>query len=125
MTFFLARPLCLPPYNALGKFSPQSPVFPSGIVSCDSDADSNRAMQTACETSKTDTLRNKGPFFPPLLPVGSQELVLKVRERGQFRTLQFVCETDVCETDAAIRVPKERETCHHGWHRRETFAMRD
>ena len=35
-----------------------------GIVSCDSDADSNRAMPTACDTSKTQILRNKGPFLP-------------------------------------------------------------
>ena len=29
--------------------------------SCDSDMDSNRAMPTACETPKTQTLRNKVP----------------------------------------------------------------
>ena len=31
--------------------------FLSGIVSCDSDTDSNRAMPTACETSKTHAFR--------------------------------------------------------------------
>ena len=65
----------------------------SGIISCDSDTDSNCAMQTACETSKTQTLRNKGPVFSPTSPVGSQESVLKLPKRGQFH--------------ATVRVPKE------------------
>ena len=30
---------------------------------CDSDTDSNRAMRTACETSKAQILPNKDPFF--------------------------------------------------------------
>ena len=33
----------------------------SGIVSCDSDPDSNGAMRTAREASKAQALRNKGP----------------------------------------------------------------
>ena len=45
---------------------------------CDSDTDSNRAMPTARKTSKTQTLRNTGPFFFPhfylLQVVGSKEL---------------------------------------------------
>ena len=53
----------------------------------------------ARETSQTQTLRNKGPLFPPLLPVGRQESVLKAPKRGQFRasirvthcTLRTVC----------------------------------
>ena len=43
---------------------------------CDADTDSSRAMRTAFETSKTKTLRNKGPFLPSLLHVGGQESVL-------------------------------------------------
>ena len=35
-------------------------------------------MPTARETSKTQTLQNQGPFFPPLLSVGSQASVFKV-----------------------------------------------
>ena len=35
---------------------------------CDSDTDSNRAMPTARETSKTQTLRNTGPFSSPTSP---------------------------------------------------------
>ena len=61
-------------------------------------------MRTARETSKTQTLQNKGPFFPPLLPVVSQELVLKVPKRGQFQAAIRVT------TNLAICVPKVRET---------------
>ena len=39
--------------------------------------DSNRAMPTACEMPKTQTLQTKGCFLPPLLPVDSQESVLE------------------------------------------------
>ena len=70
---------------------------------CDSDTDSNRATPTARETSKTQTLRNTGPFFPPLLLVGSKELVLKVPKQGQFhaakKTLRFVCPSCTRDTD--------------------------
>ena len=46
----------------------------SGIASCDSDTDSNCAMRTARETSKTKTLRNKVQLIFPLLRlvVGNQ-----------------------------------------------------
>ena len=68
---------------------------------CDSDTDSNRAMPTARETSKTQTLRNKGSFFPPLLLVGSQESVFKAPNRGQCH--------------AAIRVTTKRcDSCAQG-----------
>ena len=50
----------------------QSPSALSGTVSCNSgrasDADSNRAVRTARETSKTKTLRNKAPFIFPTSP---------------------------------------------------------
>ena len=72
----------------------------SGVVSCDSDADSNRAMPTAIQMSKTQTLRNKGPFFPPLPPVGSRESVLKMPTRGQFHAA-------ICGRNVASRVPNE------------------
>ena len=49
-----------------------------GNVSCDSDTYSNRATPMARKTPKSQTLRNRGPFCSPLLPVGSQESVLKV-----------------------------------------------
>ena len=62
---------------------------------CNSDTDSNRAMPTARETSKAQTLRNTGPsFFVAILHVGSQESVLEVPTRGQLH--------------AAIRVTRKR-----------------
>ena len=65
---------------------------------CNSDTDSNRAMPTARETSKTQTLRNTGPFFFPhfsLLVVGNWSW--KCLNEGNF-TLRF--------ENAATRVPK-------------------
>ena len=55
---------------------------------CDLDSDSNRAMRTARETSKTQTLRNKRPFSP----AGSQESILKVPKRGQSHPVIHVNE---------------------------------
>ena len=68
------------------------------LFGCNADTDANRAMRTARETSKRQTLRNKGPFFfSPLLPVGSQELVLKVRKGGQFHAVIRVT-TKCCDS---------------------------
>ena len=50
------------------------PKFPNAVILnlvalvsrdlvCDSDTDTNRAMRTARETSKTQTLQNEGPLF--------------------------------------------------------------
>ena len=79
--------------------------FGYGFESCD--------PRTARETSKIKTRRNKGPLFPPLLPVGGQESVLKVPKRVPFHAAVRV-------TTNAIRVPKE----HYGdgRYRGETFA---
>ena len=94
---------------------------------CDSDTDLNRAMPMARETSKTQTLRNTGPFFFPHL-VGSKESVLKVPKRGQFHAATRVTtkHCDLCAQGALGRRTVSRrnfcdaeslakrcsETCH-------------
>ena len=50
---------------------------------CASDTDSNRAMPTARETSKTQTLRNTGPCLSPFLLVGIQQF-RRVRSIGSL-----------------------------------------
>ena len=69
-------------------------------------------MPTARNTSKHKPCETKA-HFSPLLPVGSQESVLKVPKRGQFHT--------------AIRVTtKRRDSCAQGGNRRyrgETFPV--
>ena len=53
------------------------------------------------ETSKAQTLGNRGPFFPHFSLLGSQESVLKVPQRGQFH--------------AAIRMTTKRcDSCAQG-----------
>ena len=71
----------------------------------------NRAMRTACETPKTQTLRNKGPFLPHFSSpfFDSQESVFKAPKRGQFHAairvttnserLRCVCLKCAQETD--------------------------
>ena len=75
------------------KFFPTAPnkVFffhccSSGGWGAQSITDSNRAMPTARETSKTQPRETKARLFFPLLPVGSQESVfnLKVPKGVQF-----------------------------------------
>ena len=62
---------------------------------CDSDTDSNRAMPTARRNVKNTNIAKHRPIFlPPILLVGSEDLVLKVPKRGQFH--------------AAIRVTRKR-----------------
>ena len=83
---------------------------------CDSDTDANRAMPTAHETSKTQTLRNKGPFFPHFSLLVVKNWSWKCLNKGNF-TLRFVW-----KRNAAIRVPKE----HYwdAWCRGESSAAR-
>ena len=69
---------------------------------CDSDTDSNRAMPTASETSKTPA-KHRPVFFPhfSFLVVRNSYWSWKCLNEGKF-TLRFVW-----QFDAAIRVPKE------------------
>ena len=74
-------------------------------------------MRKARVTSKTKTLRNKGPF-PPLLPVSSQGIGLESAKRSA------ISHCDSCDDkNAAIRVPKERYG--DGQYRSKTFAMQN
>ena len=70
-------------------------------------------MPMAPETSKTKTLQSKGPWlFFPLIPVGRQESLLKVPERGQFH--------------AAIRVtPKRCDSYAQGALGKRTVSQRN
>ena len=74
---------------------------------CDSDTDSNRAMPMACETSKTQTLWNAGPFFFPrfsLLVVRNwswkclNEAISRC-DSCDKKTLRFVCPSCTRDTD--------------------------
>ena len=59
----------------------------SGIVSCNSDTDSDRAIRTARETSTAQTLRNKGPCLSPhfsLLVVRNQSWIYRKQAEYGF-----------------------------------------
>ena len=64
-----------------------SPVL-SGIVSCDAAAIRIRTRIVRCQRpakrQKHKHCETQARFLPPLLLVGSQQLVLKVPKRGQF-----------------------------------------
>ena len=101
-----------PPYSAIpyrGQFELRCPLPPQwhcivrfGYVRCQRPA--KRQKHKPCETEAC--------FFPPLLPVGSQESVLKVPKRRQFH--------------AAIRVTSERcDSCAHGALGRQTVSRRN
>ena len=71
--------------------------FGYGLVSCYANGPR--------DVKKHKPHSTKAAFFPPLLPVGSQESVLKVPKRGQFHAAIRV------QTNVAIRVHKvTRET---------------
>ena len=86
----------------------------SGIVSRDSAAVQIRIRIVRCQ--RPAKRRNPLPcetqarFFPPLLPVGNQESVLKVPKRGQFHAAIRVT-TKRCDSSALYRgeKPQNRE----------------
>ena len=88
----------------------------SGIVSCDSAASRIRLRIVQCEwpakRQKPKPCKAKPRFFFPLLPVGSQESVLKVPKRGQLHT--------------TIRMtPKRCDSCAQGALGRRTVLRRN
>ena len=83
----------------------------SGIVSCDAAAIRIRIRIVRCQLpakrQKHKHCETQTHFLPPLLLVGSKELVLKVPKRGQLshcdscdkKTLRFVCPSCTRDTD--------------------------
>ena len=72
----------------------------SGIVSCDSDTDSNCAMRMACETSKPKPCETKPVYFPHFSLLVVRNRSWKCLNEGNF-TLRFAWHRNV-----AIRVPR-------------------